>query len=306
MKKRYTPKWVNPKPIMAHFSEIFKEIAVKKTQKRNLLLVILAVCVAHTFRIREIAARLPISVKTNKSKEKRLLRFLETEFPIDPATRAYCLFVLRCVWEKVPRTRRFLLVDETDLLNDYKAIGASIPFRNRAIPVFFRVYTDEDIRNMTYKSHNTLVRDFCQTLHAIASEVAAKPVLVFDRGFARAKYIIAFLKAHEIAFVMRVCRNVCVTVKGSSRRLDDLTKGSYPNVLYHNTHQIPLNLYIVRDPAFKEPMYLISNHYTGPQIHACYKRRMQIEHGFRDIKTRFGFGELVLKNPPNPAWLSYG
>ena len=26
-----------------------------------------------------------------------------------------------------------------------------------------------------------------------------------------------------------------------------------------------------------------------------YKRRMQIEHGFRDIKSTFGFGKLVLK-----------
>ena len=28
-----------------------------------------------------------------------------------------------------------------------------------------------------------------------------------------------------------------------------------------------------------------------------YKYRMRIEHGFRDIKTRFGFGHLVLKKP---------
>ena len=74
--------------------------------------------------------------------------------------------------------------------------------------------------------------------------------------------------------------------------------GGYSNVLYHQKHQIQLNLYIYRDPeTFKEPMYLISNVYQDAEIHHCYKRRMQIEHGFRDIKTRFGFRHIVLKKP---------
>ena len=47
----------------------------------------------------------------------------------------------------------------------------------------------------------------------------------------------------------------------------------------------------------KDPMYLISNGVCGHQLYQCYKRRMQIEHGFRDIKSRFGFGQLVLKKP---------
>ena len=126
-------------------------------------------------------------------------------------------------------------------------------------------------------------------------------MFVFDRGFARAKYVIDFLKQRNIGFVMRICRNVGITVAGSSRRLDTLPKvGATTNVLYHKTYQIPLNLYVVRNPAFKEPMYLISNVYEGPQIHLCYKRRMQIEHGFRDIKSTFGFGGIVLKKSTHP------
>ena len=44
-------------------------------------------------------------------------------------------------------------------------------------------------------------------------------------------------------------------------------------------------------------MYLISNVYEDAEIHDAYKRRTQIEHGFRDIKTRFGFRHIVLKKP---------
>ena len=70
MKCGYTPKWVHPKKMITHFSEVFKDVDVKKTSLRNLLFVILAVAVAKTFRINAIAARLPIVVKKEKSKQK--------------------------------------------------------------------------------------------------------------------------------------------------------------------------------------------------------------------------------------------
>ena len=54
---------------------------------------------------------------------------------------------------------------------------------------------------------------------------------------------------------MRICRNVGITHRGNTKRLDDMDRGGYSNVLYHQKHQIPLNLCVVRDPAFKEPMF---------------------------------------------------
>ena len=243
MKCGYTPKWVHPKKMITHFSEVFKDVDVKKTSLRNLLLVILAVAVAKTFRINAIAARLPIVVKKEKSKQKRLLRFLETPLPLDALMEAWCLFVCRWVWK--PRTQDYfyVLVDETDLPNGWKALVASIPFRNRAIPIFWLVYEDEEIRNMTYKSHNTLIQNFCLKVNALTLSVLGnkkqKPLFVFDRGFARAQYVIDFLKSKHIAFVMRICRNVGITHRGNTKRLDDMDRGGYSNVLYHQKHQIP-------------------------------------------------------------------
>ena len=120
---------------------------------------------------------------------------------------------------------------------------------------------------------------------------------MFDRGFTGAQYVIKFLKSQDIPFVMRVPRHVGISLQGSVKKLDDLEVGWYPHILYQRQEQIPLQLYIVRDAAFKDPMYLISNRLSGHQIHQCYKRRMQIEHGFRDIKSCFGFGALVLRKP---------
>ena len=300
MKRGYTQKWVHPRKMITHFSEVFKDVDIKKTSLRNLLRVVLAVAAAKTFRINVIAARLPIIVKKEKSKQKRLLRFLETPLPLDALMEAWCLFACRWVWKR-RQDYFYVLIDETDLPNSWKALVASIPFRNRAIPIFWIVYENEEIRNTTYKSHNTIIQDFSVKVNALTLSVLGnkkqKPLFVFDRGFARAQYVIDFLKEKDIAFVMRICRNVGISHQGNTKKLDDMDTGGYSNVLYHQKHRIRLNLYIYRNEAFKDPMYLISNVYHGGEIHDAYKRRMQIEHGFRDIKTRLGFRHIVLKKP---------
>ena len=301
MKKRRSQKRVHPKTIIAGFQEVFKQVCVKKTSLRNLLLAVIAVSVAKTFRINEVAARLPIAVKHEKSKQKRLLRFLETPFAIDAVCRAWFRFVLQRLWKPTKIDKHpLILIDETDLQGEWKAIVAAVAFRKRAIPIFWWVYSPSEIQDVTYKSHNVLIQKFCLRVHQLASEVhphrQRKPILVFDRGFARAKYVIAYLKAKDIHFVMRVPRNVCVLTQGSAwRNLDAVCEGVHTDSLYQQTHQIHCHLFVIRDAAFKDPMYLISNLHTGHQIHHCYKRRMQIEHGFRDIKSTFGFGKLVLK-----------
>ena len=310
MKKTY-PKRVNPKPMLTRFEEICKSVDMKKPTFRTFCFVLIAMSVAKTFRIHEIASRLPIAVVREKSKQKRFLRFLETPLPIDALKRAW--FVSVVGWfSKDVNTHLYLLVDETDLIAGWKAIVVAIPFRHRAIPVFYFIYSDQQIRDGLYKSHNEIIQYFCSYVYQTALEVVSKhhqrPVVVFDRGFARARYVIKFLKDQDIPFVMRVPRHVGITLDASLKKLDDLEAGWYPHILYQTHEQIPLQLYIIRDAGFKDPMYLISNRLSGHQIHHCYKRRMQIEHGFRDIKSCFGFGELVLKKPTQARldvlWLS--
>ena len=301
MKKRY-PKRVNPKPMITRFQEMFKSIDMKKPTLRNLLFVVIAISVSQTFRISEIASHLPLDVEKEKSKQKRFLRFLETPgLPIDVIKAAWFVSVVGWFSKNVG-DHLYLLVDETKLLAGWKALVVAIPFRHRAIPVFWFIYSDQQIRDCIYKSHNEIIQYFCEFVYQKALEGMSnhkqRPVLIFDRGFARAEHVIDFLKQRHIPFVMRVPKHVGIFVDGSPMKLDDMENGWYPHILYHNQHQIPLQLYIIRDTeTFKDSMYLISDGISGHQIHHCYKRRMQIEHGFRDIKTGFGFRNLVLKKP---------
>ena len=304
--------------MITHFREIFKPIGLKKPSFRNLLLSVIAISTAKTFRINEIGSRLPIDVKTEKSKHKRFLRFLDTALPIACLEKAWLVFVLQSLGHLKAYRHWLLLVDETDLVGRWKAVVASVPFRHRAIPVFWFIYKDEEIHAKKYKSHNEIIQRFCLKLYRLATAHAPKaggmPILVFDRGFARSKYVIKFLKDREIGFIMRICRNVGIRYQGSAKKLDDFGNKFYGPVLYHTQHQIPIELYVRRDEAFKDAMYLISNVVSGHHIYHCYKRRMQIEHGFRDIKSCFGFGKLVLKKPTHQrvavlwflACLAYG
>ena len=316
MKGTHPQKRVNPIPMITTITEIFNPV-LKKPQLKNLILTTLAIALAKTFRVNEIASRLPVAVKNQKTKQKRLLRFLARPFPIGAVMHCWLVFVLRRVCD--PGTGRpLILVDETQVLGTFKAIVAAVPFRRRALPIYWHIYTDAEIQQLTYKSHNEIVQRFCVTLYQKTKQALAhgsQPILICDRGFARGRYIIKFLKAQQIPFIIRVCRNVRITVWGTVKTIEQLKKpGFYPQILYHQTEQIRLNLYLVRDARFTEPMYLISNLTTGSQIYCYYKRRMQIEHGFRDIKTTFGFGKLILKKPTktriNLLWLlaclSYG
>ena len=156
MKDRYYPKRVNPKTMITHFSEMFKPLGLKKPQFRNLLLSILGVCVAKTFRINEIASRLPIVVATEKSRQKRFLRFLETALPLGRIQHAYFTFAVRHLCRHLKA--RLFFVDERDLIGGWKAIVAAIAFRHRAIPVLWLIYKDEDIQSGKYKSHNEIVQ----------------------------------------------------------------------------------------------------------------------------------------------------
>ena len=309
--KRTDPKRVNPQTMLTRFEEIFKSVGMKKPTFRNLLFTLIAISVAKTFRVNEIASRLPISVAREKSRQKRFLRFHDAPLPVDALKKTWFVSVVGWFF-KDAKDHLYLLVDETDLIAGWKAIVVAVPFRHRAIPVFYFIYSDAQIREGVYKSHNEIIQYFCayvyQATLGIVSRQSQRPVLVFDRGFARARYVIKFLKEQDILFVMRVPRHVGITLDASLKKLDDLEAGWYPHILYQAHEQIPLQLYIVRDEAFKDPMYLISNRLRGHQIHHCYKRRMQIEHGFRDIKSCFGFGELVLKKPTQARldvlWLS--
>ena len=183
MKGKQSQKRVNPTPMTTTITEIFNPILTKPALK-NVILTIIAITLSKSFRINEIASRLPVSVKHQKMKQKRLLRFLARAFPIGAVMHCWLVLVLRHVCQ--PGTARpLILVDETKVVGNFKALVAAVPFRQRAIPIYWHIYTDAEIGDMTYKSHNEIIQRFCLTLYRQAQKTlpqACEPTLIFDRG----------------------------------------------------------------------------------------------------------------------------
>ena len=121
-------------------------MGLKKPTARNLLFVLIAIGVAKTFRINEIASCwFPLVVAREKSKQKRFLRFLETPWHIDALKMAWCVGVVRGCSRDAGEDLLFLL-DETERIAGWKALVVAIPFWHRAIPVFWFLYNNQQIR----------------------------------------------------------------------------------------------------------------------------------------------------------------
>ena len=96
---KYLPETGKSETMLTRFEEICKSVGMKKPTFRNFCFVLIAISVAKTFRINEIASRLPIVVAREKSRQKRFLRFLETPLPVDALKKAYFVSVVSLVFQ---------------------------------------------------------------------------------------------------------------------------------------------------------------------------------------------------------------
>ena len=133
MKGSHPNNRVNPTSLITVITEIFNPV-LTRPQLKNLIVTVRAIALATSFRINTIAARLPIAVHPFKTKQQRLLRFLARRFPINAVMRGW----LGCVVSRVCRSgtgRALILIDETRVFDECQAIGAAVPFRQRALPI---------------------------------------------------------------------------------------------------------------------------------------------------------------------------
>ena len=287
-------KRANPKRIIQTISHLFNPI-LGKHPLRNMILATIAIASCNKMRINEIARHLPTKVKREKHRQKRLLRFLKRGIPSDKLMQAWAKFVL----ERIYRNSKggVIILDETMLSRTFKGIVAAVPFRKRAIPIYFMAYSDEQIRSMQYLSRNQIVDLFvdrlCGILKEALGERSKRMIWLFDRGFADARFMDRV--KDKITFLIRVKKDSWVEVEGRCKYAGKLEgfkeKGLFPNVLYHKERRLRLHLY--SNPNGDDPLFLVSNSLFC--LHQIYRLRMQIEQGFRDLKSLFGFKSLVLK-----------
>ena len=174
-------KRVSPNRIIDAVRENFKGV-VSKPRLKTMALIAVAISLAERMKVNEIAREIPTDVKHQKAKQTRLLRFLKKPLPLLDMMFSWSRFVLQRVYA-INNDAIIVLVDGTDLIHGYKAFVAAIPYRKRAISIAFKAYTNQQIRDMVYRSENWIVWNFMDQCYETIQRVfpGRRVIFVFDR-----------------------------------------------------------------------------------------------------------------------------
>jgi hypothetical protein len=299
MKKR-----INPDRMIQTIQEYFKG-SLSKPNLKNLSLATIAMAKSDRLKINEIARNLPVDVGNQKAKQTRLLRFLNNNLPLDDMMFSWSNLVFQRVYGNSENTLRentlddtiIILVDGVELMYGYKAFVAAIPFRKRAIPIAFKVYTNQQIKDMIYPSENIIIWNFMDIVIDTVKMIIPnrKTIFVFDRGFADEK-LMNYMNYFDSNYIIRVPKNCGIVGMEYKGKLASFSHfGYFRDMYYHIKKQVKVNLYSAKNPSDdSDPYFVVSN--IDDILGLLYKKRMQIEEAFRDLKSLFGFKELLLKD----------
>lgn len=281
-------KKVNPDRMIQTIEEYFKD-SLSKPNLKNLCLTTIAMAKSNILKINEIARNLPVDVRNQKSKQTGLLRFLNNDLPLDDMMLSWSNLVFQMVYGNC-KDSIIILVDGVNLMYGYKAFVAAIPFRKRAIPIAFKIYTNQQINDMIYPSENTIIWNFLDiVIDSIKMIIPTRKVIfVFDRGFADEK-LMNYMNQFASNYIIRVSKNSGIVGMGYEGKLSSFCHFGYiKDVYYHIKKQVKINLYIAKNHSEEnDPYFVVSN--LDDNLVLLYKKRMQIEEAFRDMKSLFGF-----------------
>jgi hypothetical protein len=306
------------------------------TQKTNLALLVSAILKKQTLRLSELARAYPASEKRRVDapkhdllhRVKRLWRFVNNErvdaMEVQLALLPHTIARLSCpplLGLAIDWTMFNVVVPSGERIR-YQVLRIAIPRRGRALPLLQLAYDRDDL---PAKSQNQLEQ---AALLAVvrALPLGVRPVILADRGFARATFF-AWLKEHRLDYVVRIDKGTCLT-EADRRRWklgeEGLKPGQLrwaPNVrygLYHGRcRDLTLNVALcwrvsksqARDPRRadpEEPWYLATSLATAGNAASWYRQRGWIEQSFKDSKSRFGLKGVRVGTPERLGRLLMG
>jgi hypothetical protein len=282
----------------------FKEIAPtwRKTQLVNFALLGQAIFQRRSLVLAELARAYPIPSQRKVAnpkhgllhRVKRLWRFLRNTRLDQTALRlSFTRFSYSvCL---TPGSLLPILVDLT-YFQPFAVLSANVPRGGRALPIDWRVFA-RDLEGEPELSQNLIIEKFiAQMLQRIAPGIDA--VIVADREFAVARFF-RFLKAQSARFAIRVDAETWILHPSYQGPLAGLglrpggRKVWLTNALYAKEEREEVNLLAVWASGQQEPWFIATNLDDPILVERMYRKRMKIEHGYRDWKHH-----LRLKGTP--------
>jgi len=250
-------------------------------------------------RVSEIARGMGGSMGARQKEVQRFLRQVDLKAVLLRLFGAEAGFVLGDATE-IPRlqARR---TEYVGTLKDGRSRGfwlltLATPFRGRAIPFSFAVYSSKTIREEA-TSRN---QEHWAAFGAVRRLLGDRP-LVLDREFSYLELLLN-LVADGVRFVIRLSlRGHPPIVRDRRGRRVELVVSQgeeqiYTDVLYQG--QVRVNLIGRWERGLREPMWIMTN-LEPQQGWKLYQQRMKIEESFRDLKSLLGLHKLMNKTQHN-------
>jgi hypothetical protein len=287
-----------------HLLPFIKEVAPswRKTQLINLALLCQALFRRHSLALTELARAYPIpDVRRVRNprhgllhRVKRLWRFLAND-RLDTEELMGRLTVLSYSVSRSPGMVLPILVDLT-YFRAFAVLSANVPRGGRALPIAWTSFR-RDLAGVEELSQNLLIRRVIgQMLARIVRGI--QTVIVADREFASAAFF-RFLRGQGSSFAIRVDAETHVIHTRYSGALGDIgirpggRRIWLPGALYSKEARERVNILAVWATNQREPWFIASD-LSDPRLVECmYRKRMKIEHGYRDWKHH-----LRLKGTP--------
>ena len=260
------------------------------TQLQNLLLLTIASLRSGSMQIAQLTRHLLLKTAFHH-RQKRLLRFIA-----NPRIQVLPLFdqLLTMILTLKPYYRQIpVIIDQTDLPEDYQGLFASIPYQGRALSFAFSIFHYDSIQG----SLNRIENAFFAFVASLLKFHGLKPILLLDRGYADVK-IIRYLKQLRVHYVIRARKTTHIGLPDYEGALAGLKQvGKWYSVFYQKREKEIINLVTVwgKDRSGKDELiYLVSDIDPSEALNV-YRLRMRVEEGFKDIKNAVGLKYLCLK-----------
>ena len=203
---------------------------------------------------------------------------------------------------QLPKVGKIRLAFDWTIEKQQYLLVISLVRNGRAIPLFWRGYEEQRLKNKMKLLERAMLR---RVLHRLQEVVGKRRlVLTADRGFACVKTF-RLLKREKIAFVIRVKCSTLIWLQGAWKSLKSIAlkadgeKKKVGQVRSCRSDEVSLGLAVSCVKASdegKDRWYLVSNmKWSAEKMTAEYRRRFWCEEGFRDVKWTLGFARARIK-----------
>jgi hypothetical protein len=307
------------------------------TQATNLALLVSAILKKQTLCLSELARAYPTPKERRVASPKhdllhrlkRLWRFIDNErvdaLGVQTALVPYTIARLgfpRLLGLAIDWTMFDAILPSGERVR-YQLLRIAVPRKGRALPLLQLAYDRDDLP--AAKSQNQIEQEALLAVVG-ALPVGVRPIVLADRGFHRAGFI-AWLKRHQLDYVVRIKKGSCITEADGHRwklgeeglRLGELR--FVKEVRYGLYHGRPRDLWInvalcwrisksrAMNPRRKqpaEPWYLATSLSSAKRAVCWYWQRGWIEQSFKDSKGCFGLARVRVGTPERLGRLLMG